>query len=425
MLILGVLNLFGDIIVGVDIGATKVCTVISRIKKQNQLEILGCGMSKCSGIKKGLIVDLDNVSRAIKESISAAEKVSGVKVTTINIAISGLHTVLVPAKGNISFDGNMKEITVDDVTRVLKEAKNFEMPQDRQVIDVIPNQFLIDGYDEIVDPIGMTGAMLEVDADVVLGSTIATQSLLKSVEKAKYQVSGIVVESLATGSIVLSEEEKQLGVLLIDVGGGKTEVTFFKEGRIKYYTSIPIGSEYITNDIVIGLKVSYNEADRLKRQFPLSQKSLINNDQEVTIFSIGESKQKTIKISDIIDIVEARILELFNIIEEKIIENELNDQIEAGTVIVGQGISTLAGIGDLASRMLGTSIRFSGSKLPANLKMPYVTALGIVKYIAGMNLGEKEIEILTKDKIPEETKPNDESIFSKIIKFLINERGRN
>ena len=417
--------MFGDIIVGVDIGATKVCTVISRIKKQNQLEILGCGMSKCSGIKKGLIVDLDNVSRAIKESISAAEKVSGVKVTTINIAISGLHTVLVPAKGNISFDGNMKEITVDDVTRVLKEAKNFEMPQDRQVIDVIPNQFLIDGYDEIVDPIGMTGAMLEVDADVVLGSTIATQSLLKSVEKAKYQVSGIVVESLATGSIVLSEEEKQLGVLLIDVGGGKTEVTFFKEGRIKYYTSIPIGSEYITNDIVIGLKVSYNEADRLKRQFPLSQKSLINNDQEVTIFSIGESKQKTIKISDIIDIVEARILELFNIIEEKIIENELNDQIEAGTVIVGQGISTLAGIGDLASRMLGTSIRFSGSKLPANLKMPYVTALGIVKYIAGMNLGEKEIEILTKDKIPEETKPNDESIFSKIIKFLINERGRN
>lgn len=417
--------MFGDIIVGVDIGATKVCTVIAKIKKQNQLEILGSGMCKCSGIKKGLIVDLDNVAKAIKESITIAEKTAGVKVTTINIAISGLHTTLVPAKGIISFDGNMKEITVDDVTRVLKEAKNFELPQDRQVVDVIPNQFLIDGYDEIVDPIGMMGAVLEVDADVVLGSTIATQSLLKSVEKAKYQVSGIVVETLATSEAVLSDEEKQLGVLLLDIGGGKTEITFFKDGRIKYYTSLPIGSEYITNDLVIGLKVSYNEADRLKRQFPLSQKSLINNDQEINIFSIGENKQITIRISDIIDIVEARILELFTMIQEKIDENEFREEIEAGTVIVGQGVSSLAGIGDLASKMIGTSIRFAGNKLPANLKIPYVTALGVVKYVAGMNLGERDLEIITKDRVPEEVKTNDEGIFTKIINFLINERGRN
>lgn len=417
--------MFGDIIVGVDIGATKVCTVIAKIKKQNQLEILGSGMSKCSGIKKGLIVDLDNVSRAIKESISIAEKAAGVKVTTINIAISGLHTVLVPAKGTISFDGNMKEITTDDVTRLLKETKNFEIPNDRQVVDVIPNQFVIDGYDEIVDPIGMMGAILEVDADVVLASTIATQSLMKSVEKAKYQVSGIVVEPLATSEAVLSDEEKKLGVLLLDIGGGKTEITFFKDGRIQYNDSIPIGSEHITNDIVIGLKVSYNEADRLKRQFPLSQKSLINNDQDITIFSIGESRQKTIRISDIIDIVEARILELFTMIEEKINENDLKSQIEGGTVIVGQGVTTLAGIGELASRMFETSIRFPGSKLPANLKSPYVTALGIVKYVAGMNLGERDLEILSKDRIPEEVKTNDEGIFSKILKFLINERGRN
>lgn len=418
-------SLFGDIIVGVDIGATKVCTVIAKIKKQNQLEILGYGMSKCSGIKKGLIVDLDNVARAIKESITAAEKLAGVKVTAINIAISGLHTDLVPSKGMISFDGNMKEISAEDVTVLLKSAKNFEIPQDKQVVDVIPNQFLIDGYDEIVDPIGMMGAVLEVDADVVLASTIATQSLLKSVEKAKYQVSGVVVETIATSEAVLSDEEKQLGVLLLDVGGGKTEITFFKDGRIKYNTSLPIGSEYITNDLVIGLKVSYNEAERLKRQFPLSQKSLINNDQEINIFSIGENKQKTIKISDIIDIVEARILELFTMIQEKIDENGFREEIEAGTVIVGQGVSSLAGIGELASRMIGTSIRFSGNKLPANLKLPYVTSLGIVKYVAGMNLGIRDFEIISKDRVPEEVKTNDESIFNKIINFLINERGRN
>ena len=411
--------MFGDIIVGVDIGATKVCTVIAKTKRQNQLEVLGFGISKCSGIKKGLIVDLENVSRAIKDSVTMAEKAANVKVTAVTIAISGFHTVLVPSRGKINFDGNMKEITVEDVTRVLKDAKNFEMPYDRQVVDVIPNQYIIDGYDEIVDPTGMMGAILEVDADVVLGSAIATQSLLKSVEKAGYQVSGIIVEALASGEVVLSEEEKKLGVLLLDVGGGKTDIAYFKEGRILYYDSIPIGSEYITNDIVIGLKVSYNEADRLKKQFPLSKKSLINNDQSITIYSIGENKQKSIKISDVIDIVEARISELFNILNDRITVNGLKNQIEAGVVIVGQGIYHIAGSDTVASASLGLPVRFVNPKLPGNLKLPYVTALGIVKYVAGMSLGERDVEILNKDRVVDETTVKaPEGLFDKFIKFF-------
>jgi len=413
-----VFDLFGDIIVGVDIGATKVCTVIAKTKRQNQLEVLGYGMSKCSGIKKGLIVDIENVSRAIKESVTMAEKSANVKVTAITIAISGFHTVLIPSKGKINFDGNMKEITVEDVTRVLKDAKNFEMPYDRQVVDVIPNQYIIDGYDEIVDPTGMMGAILEVDADVVLGSTIATQSLLKSVEKAGYQVAGIIVEALASGEVVLSDEEKKLGVLLLDVGGGKTDIAYYKEGRILYYDSIPIGSEYITNDIVIGLKVSYNEADRLKKQFPLSKKSLINNDQSITIYSIGENKQKSIRISDVIDIIEARISELFTILNDRITVNGLKSQIQAGVVIVGQGIYHIAGSDNVASTSLGLPVRFVNPKLPGNLTLPYVTALGIVKYVAGMSLGERDVEILNKDRIVDETVKAPEGLFDKFIKFF-------
>ena len=411
-------DLFGDIIVGVDIGATKVCTVIARTKRQNQLEVLGYGVSKCSGIKKGLIVDLENVSRAIKDSVSMAEKAANVKVTAVTIAISGFHTILIPSKGKINFDGNMKEITVEDVTRVLKDAKNFEMPYDRQVVDVIPNQYIIDGYDEIVDPTGMMGAILEVDADVVLGSTIATQSLLKSVEKAGYQVSGIIVEALASSEVVLSDEEKKLVVLLLDVGGGKTDIAYFKEGRILYYDSIPIGSEYITNDIVIGLKVSYNEADRLKKQFPLSKKSLINNDQSITIYSIGENKQKSIRISDVIDIIEARVSELFHILNDRITANGLKEQIEAGVVIVGQGIYHIAGSDNVASNALGLPVRFVNPKLPGNLKLPYVTALGIVKYVAGMSLGERDVEILNKDRVVDETAKAPEGLFNKFINFF-------
>ncbi len=410
--------LYNDVIVGVDIGSSKVSTVIAKANRNGQMEFMGSGLVPCTGIKKGLIVDLESVSKSIKASISMAEKAANIRVGAVYLGLSGFHALLVPSHGKISFEGNMKEITAEDVGRVLKDAKDFEIPYDKQVVDVIPNQYIIDGYDEIVDPTGMMGAVVEVDADVVIGSAIATQSLLKAVERAGYQVSGIVVEAIATAEVTLSEEEKELGVLLVDVGGGKTDYSFFKDGRIKYYDSIPIGGEHITNDLVIGLKVSYNEADRLKKQFPLSQKSLINNDQSITIYSIGESGQKLIKISDIVEIIEARIDEIFTILNDKIETAGIKDEIAAGVVLVGQGIYHVVGAKDVAQSKLGLPTRFVNPKLPAGLKLGYVTSLGIIKYVAGMSLGERDVEILNKDKTTEEVKSEEEEgLITKFINF--------
>lgn len=409
--------LYNDIIAGVDIGSSKVATVIAKPNRQNQMEVVGFGISSCTGIKKGLIVDLEAVARAIKASVSMAEKASNTRIGAIHLGLSGFHTALVPSRGKINFDGNMKEIFPEDVSRVLKDAKTFEMPYDRQVVDVIPNQYVIDGYDEIVDPTGMVGAILEVDADVVLGSTIATQSLLKSVERAGYQVAGIVVEALATSEVVLSSEEKELGVLQLDIGAGKTDYAFFKGGRIKYYGSIPIGGDHITNDMVIGLKISAAEADRLKKQFPLSQKSLINNDQSITIYSIGENKQKIIKISDVVELIEARVMEIFELLNERISETSIREEIGAGIVLVGEGIYHIAGCDATAERILKLPLRLVNPKLPANLKLNYVTALGIVKYVAGMSLGERDVEILNKDKQHEETAAVEEGLITKFINF--------
>jgi len=410
--------LYNDVIVGVDIGSSKVSTVIAKANRTGQMEFMGSGLVPCTGIKKGLIVDLEAVSKSIKASISMAEKAANMRVSAVYLGLSGFHAMLVPSHGKISFEGNMKEITAEDVGRVLKDAKDFEIPYDKQVVDVIPHQYIIDGYDEIVDPTGMMGAVVEVDADVVIGSAIATQSLLKSVERAGYQVAGIVIEAIATSEITLSEEEKELGVLLVDIGGGKTDFAFFKDGRIKYYDSIPIGGEHITNDMVIGLKISYNEADRLKKQFPLARKSLINNDQSITIYSIGESRQKLIKISDVVEIIEARIDEIFSLLDEQLVASGVKDEIAAGVVLVGQGIYHVGGAGEVASEKLQLPTRLVGPKLPAGLKLSYVTALGIIKYVAGMSLGERDVEILNKDKSNEEVvNTTEEGLITKFINF--------
>ena len=410
--------LYDDVIVGVDIGSSKVSTVIAKANRNGQMEFMGSGLVPCTGIKKGLIVDLESVSKAIRASVSMAEKVANIRVGAVYIGLSGFHSMLIPSHGKISFDGNMKEITAEDVGRVLKDAKDFEIPYDKQFVDVIPHQYIIDGYDEIVDPAGMMGAIVEVDADVVIGSSIATQSLLKSVERAGYQVAGIIIEAIATGEVTLSEEEKELGVLLVDIGGGKTDYAFFKGGRIKYYDSIPIGGEHITNDMVIGLKVSYNEADRLKKQFPIAQKNLINNDQSITIYPIGDSDQKLIKISDVVEIIEARVDEIFTMLNDKITEAGVKDEISAGVVLVGQGIYHIVGAKEFAQEKLGLSTRLVNPKLPAGLKLSYVTSLGIIKYVAGMSLGERDVEILTKDRTNEEvTSKAEEGIITKFINF--------
>lgn len=375
-------------------------------------------MSECSGIKKGLIVDIEAVSKSVQNSILTAERSANCRVNAVHLALSGAHMLMVSSRGQINFDGNMKEITAEDVSRVLKDAKNFDIPYDRQVVDVIPNQYIIDGYDEIIDPTGMMGAVVEVDADVVLGSSIATQSLLKSVEKAGFQVAGIVVEALATSEVILADEEKELGVLQVDIGGGKTDYSFFKGGRLVHYGSIPIGGEHITNDIVIGLKISYNEADRLKKQFPLSQKSLINNDQSITIYSIGENKQKLIKISDIIELIEDRVSEIFNILNDRLTEAGIKEQIEAGVVLVGEGVYYIAGSENVAEKYLQIPTRFVNPKLPANLKLSYITSLGIVKYVAGMSLGERDVEILNHERSNEEvSEPSEIGLLNKFINF--------
>lgn len=389
----------GDIVVGIDIGSSKVCTVIGRLTKANELEVLGTGIDLCNGVKKGVIIDIESTAKSIKASIEQAESQANLKIGSAYINIAGAHVNIINSRNNISISGDDREITRKDLERLLHSIKNISIPEDRQIIDIIPQQYIIDGYDEIIDPIGMVGINLEVDADIILGKITSVQNIVKSMEKANIKIDGLVLETMATSEMVMAADEKEMGVILIDVGAGVTDVSVYKNKRLVFNDSIPVGGDHITNDIAIGLKISHADAEKLKREYELALTSLIKNDQEVSIFDISENCKKTIKVSDVVEIIEARVYEIFSLCSNLV--QKLNIHYASGVVLTGGGISYVDGCKQLAAEVFELPVRIASIRPGAGLKSELITAAGIVKYVSGIHKGGNtgsEVKIL-KQKI--------------------------
>lgn len=386
-----------EIIVGIDIGTSKVCTLIGQMNKVNQVEVLGRGMAFCTGVKKGIIVDIDSTSKSIKASVEQAEAMSNMKIGSAYVNIMGTHVLVKNNRNFVNVSNENREITIKDVERVLNSVRDVSIPEDRQLIDVIPRQFIIDGYDEIIDPVGMVGVRLEVDADVVVGKITSVQNIVKSMERANLKIDGFVVEVFATREVVLTPEEEEMGVILVDVGGGITEVSVFKGKKMVFYDSIPVGGDHITNDISLGLKISYSDAEKLKRQYELALTSLIKNDQEVWVNEVNENKRKSIKVSELVEIIEARVFEIFSLCKELIDKANTYENYVAGVVLSGCGITFVDGAKQLTEEVFGLAARNSSFKLVGVSKQEYTTAAGIIKYVAGNrksnNLGS-EVKVI-------------------------------
>ena len=254
-----------NIIGCVDIGSSKICTLIARTSETGDMEILGKAMEPCNGVKKGIIVDIESTASSIRSCIERAQALANIEIDSAYVNIMGMHASIIHHKNSVSISGEDKEITVDDVGKVLQGAESVKLTEDRQVIDVIPVQYIVDGYDEIVDPVGMSGVKLEVEADVVAGKITFVQNILKSMEKAGLRVNGFVVEALASAEIALTQEEKEMGVILIDIGGGITNISVIKNKRLVYFDALPVGGDHISNDISIGLRISHSEAEKIGR----------------------------------------------------------------------------------------------------------------------------------------------------------------
>ena len=405
----------GDLIVSIDIGTSKVCALIGKVNKYSQIEIAGRGMATCSGLKKGVIVDIDSTAASIREAVKEAESDANMKVGSAYVNIHGMHVNVINNKSWLSING--REISRDDLENILGKVSDIEIPEDRQIIDVIPRQYIIDGYDEITDPEGMVGTRLEVDADILVGKITSVQNIVKSMERAGIKVDGIVAEAFSTGEISLTQDERDIGVVLLDIGGNVTDVSVFQGKRLVFYDSIPVGGDHVTNDIAIGLRISNMEAEKIKRQFELALTSLIKNDQEISVLDINENKKKNVKVSEIVEIIEARVFEIFSLSKKLLDKAGIVIPDEGCVVMTGAGISYVDGCKQLAQEVFELPVRVvQAGQIPGVLKPEFIVSAGIIKYVASVKkCGSKATEIKVRKQ--ENTK-NVESFFEKIINFF-------
>lgn len=371
----------GDIVVGVEIGSSKVCTIVGQVNRTKGFDILGVGTSACDGVKKGIIVDIDSTAVSIKNSIEQAEKKINVKISSAYVNIIGMHLLIKKGRGIVDVTGDKKEISSRDIEKVLLSSRPAEIPQDRQIIDIIPQQYIIDGYDSIIDPYGMAGGRLEADTNIILGTITSVQNIIKSMERAGVKVDGLIVECLATSEVLLNKHEKEAGGVLVDIGFGVTDISIFTGNDLVYYNSIPVGGYHITNDIAIALKIPYNEAERLKKQYAIASTSLVKNDQNVNISMDNRAECRTVKISEIVEIIEARVAEIFNLVNDCIDKSGCRNMINGSVVLTGGGIKYLDGSSLLASETINLPVKLANIKIPNLPGDEMLTAYGIIKYV--------------------------------------------
>ncbi len=407
----------GDLIVSVDIGTSKVSCIIGRVNKNNQLDIIGRGMSPSSGLKKGVIVDIDSTAASIKNAVAEAESIANMKVGSAYVNIHGMHVNVINNRSWMGISNGDREISLRDVDNILREVRDIEFPEDRQLIDVIPRQYIVDGYDEIIDPVGMVGTRLEVDADIIVGKITSVQNIVKSVERAGIQIDGIVAEAFATGEICLSADERDIGVILLNVGGGVTDISVYQGKRLVFYDSIPVGGDHITSDIAIGLHIAGTEAEKIKRQYELALTSLIKNDQEISVFDINENKKKSVRVSEVVEIIEARVFEIFSLCRHQLEKADSLLKPGAGVVLTGAGISYVDGCKQLAQEVFDVPVRVVQAGQQQGVSKPeFVTAAGMIRYIANIRKGGS---LASEVKLKKPVNPQQrESVFDRLVRFF-------
>ena len=382
----------GDIIVGIDIGTSKVCCCLGQINKFNQVEILNSSSVTCEGVKKGKIVSTDAVARAIRFAVSDIEATQDFIIKSAYVNIIGKYVSIFKTKYGVKLEDKYAGVTQKNIDALIRNVGEIEIPEGQQIIDIVPTKFITDSR-ITDDPIGIFTDTLEAELDVIIADKTAVKNIGMAMQKAGLLIDGIVINGYAMKEIVLSEEEKKDGVLLLDISSGNIDMSVFKNNGVLYTDSIPIGGETITNDISIGLEISYQEADKLKKQYGLARVSYIDNDYSITLSTYnGEKGSRTIKCSELVEIIEARVEEIFSLIREKIEENGLQNSI-CSCVIAGQGINSINKSEKVAVDILKTQVRFGNSKTANLIKPECSGAYGIVKYVSNIkyskNIGSK------------------------------------
>ena len=372
----------GDIIVGIDIGTSKVSLVIGEVNNFNQIEVICTASHRCSGIQKGKIIDENEIASCISKVIKEAEADSGLKVNSAYVTIPGKYITIVQNSVTKEAKDKYAGISAKDVVSAIMQAKDIDIPEGKQMIDIVENQFILENGKVIADPIGNLSGSFTLKAQVILADKEYMRSLASIFRKADLDIDGLVPISLAERSLVLDTNELNDNVMLLDVGAGNTEIGVFEGSNFVYTNTIPLGGNNITRDIAIVLNISEEEADKLKRQYGLALKSFIDNDNEILLTTYKEDEgKKIIKSSELIEIIEARIEEMFSLVNRDITIQGIKSRIN-NVVLTGQGITSI-NKSDVAGKItLNIPVKIATGRLISVVRPEYRTAYGLVRYIA-------------------------------------------
>lgn len=379
----------GDLVVGLDIGTTKICVVVGEVR-ENGVDIIGIGRHPSVGLRRGVVVNIESTVHSIRQAVEEAERMANCDIDAVYVGIAGSHIKSFNSHGLIAIKHN--EIKQDDIDRVVDAAKAVPIPPDQEVIHVLPQEFMVDGQADIQDPLGMTGVRLEADVHIVTGSATAVHNIVKCCNRAGLQVTDVVLEPLASAGAVLTREEMELGVGLLDIGGGTTDLAIFADGTIKHTFVLGLGGQNLTNDLSIGLRTPQKEAERLKEEYGCALASLIDKDQVIEVPSVGGRKNRKLSRRVMGEILEPRVEEMLTLINQELLDSKYKEMVNAGMVLTG-GSCLLDNMEELAEQIFDLPVRIGrpeniGGVVDVVSTPQWATGVGLIVY--GMKNGPGE-----------------------------------
>lgn len=371
------------IVTGLDIGTTKICALIAEVSGDNNIDIVGIGLAPSNGLRKGIVVDIDKTSHAIKSAIQKAERMAGQKVDSAYVGIAGSHIKSINSHGVVAVTGEEKEIKESDIKRVIDAARIIPVSAEEDILHVLPREFIVDGSPGIQDPLGMSGVRLEVETHIIKGASTSIQNLVKSVLRAGLSVDEVVLEPLASSQSVLSEDEKDLGAVLVDIGGGTTDLIVFHEGSIAHTSVLPVGGNHVSNDIAVGLRTPVSEAEKIKIMHGSVLPENIDEMDKIEVLAASGKERRKLSRKMLCQVIEPRMSEVFSLVKKELDTVGSADLTPAGMVLTG-GASLLDGSEQLASNI---------TELPVRIGEP--------DYVSGLsNVIDNPVYIKKGDTVP-------------------------
>ena len=383
------------LITALDVGTTKICALVGRVLVDGSIDIIGVGKAPSEGLKKGVVVDVALTVESIRAAVKEAELMAGVSIDSVVVGISGGHIQSRNAYGAVPIERG--QVTQQDIGRVIAAAKAIPLAEGQQILHVLPQFFSIDGHERLQDPLGMHGIRLETQIHIITGSMYSVQNLITCCEKAGVRVSDLVLEQLASGHAVLNEDERQLGVCMIDIGGGTSDVALYQYGSIRHTMVLPIAGNHFTNDLAVGLRTTLKEAERIKKEYGLASMAFLCEDRAIDVEMVQGGFHHPVMLSTVTEILQARSQELLSVIHEEILGRNMAHILVSGVVLTGGG-SLLDGLDEVAKEIFSVPVRVGKPRLPLAspemLKSPiYATGYGLLLYAVEKSLQEVSYDV--------------------------------